>query len=101
LKTPKKKSVLISLSVAAVLAVLVLGTADYSNQAGIHRISHAPFFTIDAGRSERWIVQRGINVVSDRGTGQAGNVIEFPILPGYRVGVRYFSRRWWREAHAK
>jgi hypothetical protein len=88
------------LCVSGALVLLVFVTADYhKNGAGIYRMSHAPFFIIDVGPTQTWMVPHGINYVPDHGVGQAGNVIEFPLCPGYRLGVRYFSGRWWREAH--
>jgi hypothetical protein len=100
-KIPRKRLWVVLLGLVTFLAALVLITADYHSGPGVYRIIRVPFFTVDVGRSERWMVRSGINFVSDQGRGMAGNVVEFPICPGYRVGIRYYSRRWWQEEHAK
>lgn len=99
---PKRKTVAMVCAVfAGVMALLILCTSELDAQSGRYRVGLAPLLRVDAAPSSRWKVQSGINIVRDSGVGAAGNVVEFPVLPGYRVGIRYFSQRWWREAQAE
>lgn len=79
-----------------VLAVYILSTSKYSyyyglGGAGVFRISKPPLFEVTVGPTKTWLVQSGINFVPASGS------VEFPICPGYRVAVRYFTRSWSRQ----
>ena len=80
------------------LLLLVTGERDGS---GRFRVGFAPFLRVDIAPTSTWMEQNGVNMAKDRGVGIAGNFVEFPVFPGYRVGLRYFSKRWWREEYAK
>ena len=95
------KTVTVVAVFATLVALLTVSVAKHDASAGMFRISLAPIFRVDIAARNRWIVQRGVNVVTDTGVGLAGNFVEFPIFPGYRIGIRYFSKRWWQENHAK
>ena len=100
MKAHKTKLLVVVIGAAAVL--VMLGFCYCRSASGVRRVVHLPpFITLDVGREDSWIVRRGINIVRDNGKGPAGNVLELPILPGYRMGITYFSRRWWYEEHAK
>lgn len=96
-----KKTVTVVAVFATLVALLIVCAANHAAPAGMFRISFAPIFRVDIAARNRWIVQRGVNLVRDTGVGLAGNFVEFPIFPGYRIGIRYFSKRWWQENHAK
>jgi len=81
--------------------IVVMITAQYDNNGGILRFGHPPFLQISLAPTREWIVQNGVNYVPDRGLGVAGNALELPVWPGYRVGIRFFSPRWWKEEQAK
>src|ERR1043166_9372763 len=97
---PRKKKVVIVLAVCVSLVgvILLIGEHDAS---GRFRVGFAPFLRVDIAPTSTWMVQSGVNIVGDRGVGAAGNFMECPIFPGYRPGIRYFSKRWWQEEHAK
>jgi hypothetical protein len=97
-----KKKFPIALIGAAAVVLLVLSFCDRRNGSGVRRMVHLPpFIRLDVGQRDTWMVRRGINIVRDNGKGPAGNIVEFPILPGYRMGITYFSRRWWQEEHVR
>jgi hypothetical protein len=96
-----KRTVTIVAVCATLIALLVLVAAKQEAPSGMFRIGFAPIFRIDIAARKRWMVQSGVNFVRDSGVGLAGNFIEFPIFPGYRIGIRYFSKRWRQEEHAK
>jgi len=95
----KKIAILIALFVG-LMGLLLLVTGEHDG-SGRFRVGFAPFLRFDLAPKSTWIVQSGVNIAGDRGIGAAGNFVEFPVFPGYRVGIRYFSKRWWREEHAK
>ena|SRR5665213_2648686 len=99
MKMLKKPFLMIPICLVVIAVIVIFSTAHYSHKFGLYQMSEAPFFTITVAGSDRWIVRSGINVVPDRSVGPAGNIIEFPICPGYRAGIKYFSRRWWHEYH--
>jgi hypothetical protein len=92
----KRKLKLAVLGFVTVLAVYILSTSEYSyyngfGGAGIFRISKPPLFTITMGATATWHVQSGINFVPAQG------LVEFPIFPGYRIGISYFTFAWWHR----
>lgn len=78
---------------------LFFATARYGLEPyhGIRYISRSPVATITWGPASSYIVQRGINRVSDQGMGMAGNFLEFPVSSHTRVSMRLFSLRWLKE----
>lgn len=98
----KRKLKIAGLGSATFLAVYILSTSQYSYYevlgVGNFRISKPPLFMITIGPTRCWRVQSGINFVPDSG------LVEFPLCPGYRVGIDYFTRsRWrqWRQYHGR
>jgi hypothetical protein len=92
----KRKLKIAGLGTVTFLAVYILSTSQYSywssyNGAGTFQISKPPVFTITTGATSTWHVQNGINFVPNAG------IVEFPIFPGYRAAVRYFTPSWWRQ----
>jgi hypothetical protein len=95
-----KRVWVISLAIPAALLVLFFATATYgADRAGIHYISRSPILAIEWGPRQRFIVQDGLNIVSDRAPhATSGNFIEFSISADTRVSLRLFSVSWFREA---
>jgi hypothetical protein len=95
-------------TIPALGLALFFATARYGVESyhGIRYISRSPVASITWGPANSYIVQHGINRVSDQGLGMAGNFIEFPVSPHTRVSMRLFSFRWlaeefyaWRSDH--
>jgi hypothetical protein len=87
---------------------LFFATASYGIETfhGIYYIGRSPVATITWGPASSYIVQHGVNRVSDRGRGMAGNFLEFSVSSHTRVSMRLFSFRWlaeefrgWRSDH--
>jgi len=89
------------LFIAVFCAALVLSKVQCQSTAGVHVARLPPFVGVTVAPTRNWIVQTGIIYRPDSGTGMAGYYVEFPIWPGYRGGIRFFSPRWWREEQAK
>lgn len=100
--TSRRKKVVMFVAIfIALIVLLIVGTGERDMQSGRFRVGFAPLFRVDAAPSDRWKVQSGLNIVTERGVGAAGNFVEFPVWPGYRIGLRLFSPRWWQEERAK
>src|SRR5215471_13279212 len=98
----KRKALALGIGGTAILVLLSLAICARPSGPGVYRVVRLPpFVTLDIGSKSGWIVQSGVNVVSDTGRGMPGNVIEFPVAPGYRMGITYYSKRWSKEAHAR
>lgn len=105
----KAKRIWLTIAAIPVLGLaLFFATARYGVEPyhGIRYISRSPVATITWGSADSYIVQHGVNLVSDRGMGRTGNVIEFPVSSHTRVSMRLFSFRWlaeefraWRSNH--
>src|SRR5262249_20371481 len=97
----QKKWIVLAACPVALLSLLFFVTSHHPHGSAVSRFVQLPVLSIDVGPSDKWIVQSGVNIVTDQGKGMAGNVVEFPIGPGFRAGIRFFSTRWWQEKHAK
>ena len=100
---PRKRKLKVAiLSSLTLLAVYILSTAQYSyypsfSGAGTVEISKAPLFDISMGPAMRRVGVRNQNGIKFF----PGGYLEFPIYPGYHVGIRYFTPSWWRQYHPR
>lgn len=84
--------------IAALSVIWFFATAEYgSYPTGIYYMVRPPFVTVIFGPAHSFMVPAGVNAVRDRGEGLPGNVLEFPVGGGKRVGLRLFSVHWVRE----
>jgi hypothetical protein len=83
-QTPRRRLHIIEVGLLTLLVLLFLSTARFSYHSGVFQVSESPFFQIGVARSDRWIVQSGINYVPK------AHLVEFPICPGYRVSIQVF-----------
>src|SRR4051812_11863945 len=68
------------------VVVLLLSTAEYHYTGGVFQIRKPPLFQVDVAPSTRWMVRSGINYDA------RSHIVEFPILPGYRMGIQVLQR---------